>query len=259
MRGLAALVARGPEPAAAAASRGWPRVAPRRPSPRPSPASRGEGGGLTRRHDRADAVAGLPRRAGVRGHRGAGGGAQRLRPGDLRLLRGGDRHRRRHAARPADRGAGVLGRDRGYVSSAWRRRWRSGSSGRGRGCSAALLWLDALGLAAYAIVGAAKAAAYGVPPVVCVLMGALTATFGGVLRDVLAGEPSVLLRREITITAGAGGGGRVRALRWAGLEPGSRPASASRWASGLRGGRAAVGLVAAGVPRPALNLSRSTA
>lgn len=66
---------------------------------------------------------------------------------------------------------------------------------------AALLWLDALGLAAYAVVGAAKAAAFGVPPVVCVLMGALTATFGGVLRDVLAGEPSVLLRREITISA----------------------------------------------------------
>lgn len=65
----------------------------------------------------------------------------------------------------------------------------------------ALLWLDALGLAAYAIVGAAKAAALGVPPVVCVLMGALTATFGGIIRDVLAGEPSILLRREIAVTA----------------------------------------------------------
>src|ERR671916_2184921 len=36
-----------------------------------------------------------------------------------------------------------------------------------------LLWLDALGLAAYAIVGAAKAANFGLPAVVCVLMGAL--------------------------------------------------------------------------------------
>jgi uncharacterized membrane protein YeiH len=65
----------------------------------------------------------------------------------------------------------------------------------------ALLWLDALGLVAYAIVGAAKADAWGVPALVCVAMGAITATVGGVIRDVLAGEPSVLLRREITITA----------------------------------------------------------
>ncbi len=82
-----------------------------------------------------------------------------------------------------------------------------------------LLWLDALGLSAYAIVGAAKAAQYGVPEVVCVLMGALTATFGGVLRDVLAGEPSVLLRREITITAALMSAGVFMTLRWAGAEP----------------------------------------
>jgi uncharacterized membrane protein YeiH len=83
----------------------------------------------------------------------------------------------------------------------------------------ALLWFDALGLAAYAIVGAAKAANYGVPPVVCVVMGALTASFGGVIRDVLAGEPSVLLRREITISAGLMAAGVFVTLRWLGLEP----------------------------------------
>ena len=83
----------------------------------------------------------------------------------------------------------------------------------------ALLWLDALGLAAYAIVGAAKAGNWGAPSVVCVLMGALTATFGGVIRDVLAGEPSVLLRREITITAALVAAGVFVALRWAGVEP----------------------------------------
>jgi uncharacterized membrane protein YeiH len=32
-------------------------------------------------------------------------------------------------------------------------------------------------------------------------MGVLTATFGGILRDLLAGEPSVLLRPEIYVTA----------------------------------------------------------
>jgi uncharacterized membrane protein YeiH len=65
----------------------------------------------------------------------------------------------------------------------------------------ALLWLDAVGLAAYAAIGAAKGLTYGVAPPVAVAMGVLTAAFGGILRDVFAGEPSVLLRREIYITA----------------------------------------------------------
>ena len=99
-----------------------------------------------------------------------------------------------------------------------------------------LLWLDALGLAAYAIVGAAKAAAHGVPPVVCVLMGALTATFGGVLRDLLAGEPSVLLRREITISAALVAAGLYIALRWAGLDVAVAAVIGFAAGFGLRGG-----------------------
>ncbi|MEJ0025788.1 MAG: trimeric intracellular cation channel family protein [Rhizomicrobium sp.] len=67
--------------------------------------------------------------------------------------------------------------------------------------SSALIWLDAVGLAGYAVLGAAKALAMGVPPPVAVAMGTVTATFGGILRDLFAGEPSVLLRREIYITA----------------------------------------------------------
>jgi len=65
----------------------------------------------------------------------------------------------------------------------------------------ALLWLDAVGMAAYGIVGAAKALSLGVHPISAVVMGMMTATFGGVLRDVVAGEPSVLLRREIYVSA----------------------------------------------------------
>ena len=65
----------------------------------------------------------------------------------------------------------------------------------------ALLWLDALGLGAYGVMGAAKAEAAGVAPLICIVMGALTACFGGVVRDLLAGQPSILLRREITISA----------------------------------------------------------
>src|SRR5262249_11676308 len=66
--------------------------------------------------------------------------------------------------------------------------------------AAALVWLDALGLAGYAVIGAAKALAFHVDPVVATAMGVLTACFGGVIRDVLAGQPSVLLKREISVS-----------------------------------------------------------
>jgi uncharacterized membrane protein YeiH len=64
-----------------------------------------------------------------------------------------------------------------------------------------LLWLDAIGLVAYSVLGADKGLDATGSPVVAVVMGMLTATFGGILRDVLAGEPSVLLRPEIYVTA----------------------------------------------------------
>lgn len=77
--------------------------------------------------------------------------------------------------------------------------------GAGPGRERVLTWLDAVGMAVYAVVGALKALSDGVPPASAVVMGVLTATFGGVIRDVLAGEPSVLLRREIYVTAAVTG------------------------------------------------------
>jgi uncharacterized membrane protein YeiH len=68
---------------------------------------------------------------------------------------------------------------------------------------AALLWLDAVGLAAYATFGAAKGLAYGVAPLAAVAMGVLTACLGGIIRDVLTGEPSILMRPELYVTAAA--------------------------------------------------------
>jgi uncharacterized membrane protein YeiH len=67
----------------------------------------------------------------------------------------------------------------------------------------ALLWFDAAGLAAYATYGAAKALAFSVAPVPAFAMGVLTACAGGILRDVLAGEPSILMRPELYVTAAA--------------------------------------------------------
>ena len=65
----------------------------------------------------------------------------------------------------------------------------------------ALLWLDAVGMAAFAVLGAVKASSLGVGAPVAILMGVLTATAGGVIRDITAGEPSVLLQREVYVTA----------------------------------------------------------
>lgn len=68
-----------------------------------------------------------------------------------------------------------------------------------------LLWLDAVGLAAFSVMGAAKGLAITGSPVVAVVTGVLTATFGGVLRDLLSNSPSVLMTPEIYVTAAIAG------------------------------------------------------
>ena len=66
-----------------------------------------------------------------------------------------------------------------------------------------LLWADALGLAAYAVLGTVKALGYGVAPVPAALMGVITGCAGGIIRDVLAGQPSILMRPDVYVTAAA--------------------------------------------------------
>jgi uncharacterized membrane protein YeiH len=66
-----------------------------------------------------------------------------------------------------------------------------------------LEWADAAGLAAYAVLGTAKALAYGLTPVPAILMGVITGCVGGIIRDVLAGRPSILMRPELYVTAAA--------------------------------------------------------
>jgi uncharacterized membrane protein YeiH len=81
----------------------------------------------------------------------------------------------------------------------------------------ALPWFDAAGLAAYATYGAAKALAFGVAPVPAFAMGVLTACAGGIIRDVLAGEPSILMRPELYVTAAALSAGLFVSLVLVGL------------------------------------------
>lgn len=99
-----------------------------------------------------------------------------------------------------------------------------------------LLWLDAVGLAAYCVLGTAKALSVGAPPVVAVVMGVLTATFGGVVRDLVAGEPSVLLKREIYITAALAGASVYTILAVAGMDASSASVIAFTAALFIRAG-----------------------
>ena len=99
-----------------------------------------------------------------------------------------------------------------------------------------LLWLDAVGLSAYAALGAAKGLAATGSPVVAIVMGMLTATFGGILRDLLAGEPSVLLRPEIYVTAALAGAGVFTAASLGGLPDFVAALAAFATAFAIRGG-----------------------
>lgn len=67
----------------------------------------------------------------------------------------------------------------------------------------ALLWFDAAGLAAFSAYGAAKGLAYGLAPIPAMGMGILTGCLGGIIRDVLADEPSILMRPELYVTVAA--------------------------------------------------------
>ena len=67
----------------------------------------------------------------------------------------------------------------------------------------ALDWFDAVGIAIYAVFGTWKSQAMGIPLLPAMMMGVITACVGGIIRDVLAGEPSILLKPEIYVTAAA--------------------------------------------------------
>ena len=63
-----------------------------------------------------------------------------------------------------------------------------------------LLYLDALGIALFSITAAAKTLNLGFPASIAVVMGLITAIFGSILRDLLTGSPSLLLRKEMYAT-----------------------------------------------------------
>lgn len=67
-----------------------------------------------------------------------------------------------------------------------------------------LLWLDAVGLAAYGVLGAHLAMAAGAGAITAAALGVITATFGGVMRDVVSEETPLILKQELYATAALG-------------------------------------------------------
>jgi uncharacterized membrane protein YeiH len=104
----------------------------------------------------------------------------------------------------------------------------------------ALDWFDAVGLAVYAVFGTAKSLGLGIPPLSAMMMGVITACVGGIIRDVLAGVPSILLRPEIYVTAAALAAGSFVAMLWLGMPV---------VLAGLLGGCAGFGLRALAITR----------
>ncbi len=63
------------------------------------------------------------------------------------------------------------------------------------------LWADAAGLAFFAILGANITLQTGAPWFIAVLLGTLTGVGGGIIRDLLAGIPTLILRKDIYASA----------------------------------------------------------
>ncbi len=81
----------------------------------------------------------------------------------------------------------------------------------------ALVWADAVGLATFTVLGTQAALEQQVPAVIAVAMGVMTATFGGIVRDVLCDDVPLILRREIYATAALVGAMVYVGLDWAGV------------------------------------------
>lgn len=68
-----------------------------------------------------------------------------------------------------------------------------------------LLVLDALGLAAFTIIGVQKTYALGLDDAIVIMTGIMTGVVGGMIRDILVGEVPLILRKEIYATASFAG------------------------------------------------------
>lgn len=84
----------------------------------------------------------------------------------------------------------------------------------------AIQWPDALGLGLFTAAGTHRALVEGMPALVAVLMGVLTAVFGGVLRDMVCNEIPTAFRDHRPYAVFAFAGGWLYVALWAAGAPG---------------------------------------
>ena len=70
-----------------------------------------------------------------------------------------------------------------------------------------LLLFDTIGIGIFTLIGIQKGLLIGLHPIVCVLLGTVTACFGGVIRDTLCNDVPIIFKKEIYATACIIGGG----------------------------------------------------
>jgi len=78
--------------------------------------------------------------------------------------------------------------------------------------------VDALGLAAFTIIGCDVGASTGAAPIIVVLAGAITGVCGGMLRDLLCNEMPLILRRELYASVAFFTGALYVALQHVGID-----------------------------------------
>jgi uncharacterized membrane protein YeiH len=70
----------------------------------------------------------------------------------------------------------------------------------------ALFIFDTIGLALFVVIGIQKSLVAGYDPWVAIVMGMITGSFGGVVRDILINEEPLFFRKDIYATACIAGG-----------------------------------------------------
>ena len=65
---------------------------------------------------------------------------------------------------------------------------------------------DTIGLGVFTIIGIEKALRFGLSPTIAIILGTMTGSFGGVIRDILANKLPALFHKEIYATACIAGG-----------------------------------------------------
>lgn len=99
-----------------------------------------------------------------------------------------------------------------------------------------LLWMDAIGMALFSVTGAQIALSSGASSLIAACMGVMTASFGGIIRDVLCGSDLVLSSRELYVSASLAGASTYLMLEWLAVPEGAALIGGFLAALVLRGG-----------------------